>query len=190
MDGEWISASEALARVAKTAGITTAAMTICGRAYAGLVDARAARLVWHDRSDDDCPIPKEFWWARGERALRQNWAAGDFETWIDHKYHLLAYGVTFDRAGIEAIITAAGGFRKEADRPANPGGRQAAAWWDDLWVEICRQLYSGDLKPSRQADIASAMLKWTSDNGHEPAESTIRERARKLWKALESDAGN
>ncbi len=37
MDGEWISASEALARVAKTAGITTAAMTICGRAYAGLV---------------------------------------------------------------------------------------------------------------------------------------------------------
>lgn len=30
----------------------------------------------------------------------------------------------------------------------------------DLCVEICRQLYVGDLKPAKQGDIETAMLQW------------------------------
>lgn len=191
MPEEWISAAEALDRVEKAAGLNAAGRTICSRAYAGLIDAKAARLIWSGQTEDDCLVPKGFWWARGEAALKQNWAAGDFETWLDQKYHLLAYGVTFARAGIDAIVAAAVSATKHSPAAGTQtGGRPAAAWWDDLWVDICRQLYLGDLQPNRQADIASAMMKWVSANGHEAAESTIRKRARKLWNALNSDAGN
>ena len=122
MPEDWISAAEAFERVAKVSGINAARRTICSRAHAGLIEAKAARLIWHNRTEDDCIIPKEFWWARGEAALEQNWAAGDFETWIDHKYHLLAYGVSFARAGIDAIVDAAGGAPKEA--PTAPAQAQ------------------------------------------------------------------
>ena len=106
MSENWISAAEAFGRVFDVSSGYAARRTICSRAHAGLTEAKAARLIWHNKTEDDCIIPKEFWWARGGAALEQNWASGDFETWIDHKYHLLAYGVTFSRAGIDAIVDA------------------------------------------------------------------------------------
>jgi hypothetical protein len=197
MPKDWISAAEALERIEKVSGLDAARRTICSRAHAGLIEAKAARLIWHKRTKDDCIVPKEFWWARGEAALKQNWAAGDFETWIDREYHLLAYGVSFARAGIDAIVEAAAGAPREApSEPAqavpqgNAGGRPPAAWWDDLWVEMCRQLYVGDLKPNRQADIEDAMMKWAAANEHDVSVSTIRPRARKLWFAIEKEDRN
>jgi predicted nucleotide-binding protein len=44
------------------------------------------------------------WWAQGEAALTQNWTTGDFETWIDHKIHLKAFGVMFRRADVQKMI--------------------------------------------------------------------------------------
>jgi len=66
-------------------------------------------------------------------------------------------------------------------------GRLPAAWWDDLWIEICRALHEGDLKPKRQGDIEKAMHEWASMQGHSPATSTIRARARKLWDAISDE---
>ena len=77
-----------------------------------------------------------------------------------------------------------------AIRSTDLGGRPAAAWWDDLWVEMARQLYDGDLKPKRQADIETAMKDWAAAHGHNPADSTIRPRARKLWTALNKEDRN
>jgi hypothetical protein len=49
---------------------------------------------------------------------------------------------------------------------------------------MCRQLYVGDLKPKTQADIERAMHQWISDRNESAGETTIRERASKLWRAI------
>jgi hypothetical protein len=64
------------------------------------------------------------------------------------------------------------------------GGRPPKSWWDDLWAEIGKQLYEGDLKPDRQTDIEKAMHDWITKNGHSAGETQVRERARKLFNTL------
>jgi hypothetical protein len=51
-------------------------------------------------------------------------------------------------------------------------------------IEMCRQLFEGELIPKTQADIERAMHQWISDNGHAAGDTTVRERASKLWRAL------
>jgi hypothetical protein len=130
-------------------------------------------------------VPAEFWWAEGEGALKQNWRTGDFDTWIDQEVHLRAFGVKFLRADIEKLIAVVPPVAAEpVQQSADKGGRPAAEFWDDLWVEISRQIYTGQLVPSKQADILKAMQQWCSDHGHNDAASTLRPRAGKLWNAL------
>jgi hypothetical protein len=188
---EWISAAEAvkiLAPVFKSAYV--AQMRICARAHAGLSHARAEHFKMDKQSEDNFDIPKAFWWAEGHEALEKNWEAGDFETWIDHKHRLRAFGVSFSRADMEKMIPATAAQAAQPVAAPVVGGRPPADWWDDLWIEICRQLYAGDLKPTKQADIESAMLQWLSDRGETPSTSTIRPRARKLWTAIQTEGGN
>ena len=189
---DWISAAEALKLVSAATGSYRAKRAICSRAHAGLIRAKAARLILHDRKPvNDVKVPKDFWWAGGEAALQQDWNTGDFETWIDHKLHLRAFGVEFSRRGIEALIAPALASRDApSGPPANTGGRPPAEWWDDLWAEICRQLYAGDLQPKKQADIEASMLDWAVKHGHNPSESAIRSRGRKLWSALQKEDAN
>jgi hypothetical protein len=73
---------------------------------------------------------------------------------------------------------------------AKKGGRPPAQWWDDLWIDIARQLYAGDLKPDNQAVIEKAMLDWLVANGHEAGETTIRRRARRLFEAVSREDQN
>jgi hypothetical protein len=198
---EWISAAEA-ASLLKSAfnSQQLAQMTICKRAHGGLIHARAERFmvdgVEHVLRDEsgalqNIEIEKEFWWAEGNAALHQNWITGDFDTWIDNEIHLQAFNVWFLRADIEKMIPA-GSAAQPVVLPSPPspatGGRPPADWWDDLWIEICRQLYAGDLKPTKQSDIETAMLEWLAkEKGETPSTSTIRPRARKLWTAIQSD---
>jgi hypothetical protein len=190
MADEWINAAEAL-RLASAALGSDARRVICARAHAGLITARAVRFLFRQSRQDDAEIPAVFWWAHGEEALSQNWAAGDFSTWIDGETELQAYGVTFSRAGIEALTGPAIATRAPGPEPnSNAGGRPAAAWWDDMWVEMCRLLYAGDLKPKKQSDIENAMNDWAAARGQSVAVSTIRPRARKLWTALRTEDKN
>jgi hypothetical protein len=96
---EWISAASAVALLGMKHLLGT--RTICKRAYAGLIKARAARFIRDGESADNVDVPVEFWWAEGGAALDQNWTTGDFDTWIDHRIHLQAFGVTFRRSDIE-----------------------------------------------------------------------------------------
>lgn len=68
----------------------------------------------------------------------------------------------------------------------NKGGRPRAEHWEDMWSRIAAQLYDGDLKPATQADIERAMMGWCVDKKIEIGETAIRERARKLWKNINS----
>ena len=99
---EWITAADAL-ELLKPIHFSTSTRTICKRAHAGLVRAKAERFISGGNIKDNFEIPEGFWWADGEAALVQNWYTGDFDTWIDQKLHLQAYGVTFWRANIERL---------------------------------------------------------------------------------------
>lgn len=103
-DGEeWISASDALTLVSPRLKYSSAS-TICTRAYAGLIRARAAHITFNGRPLKDKEIPAKFWWAKGEAALDQNWRSSDFGTWIDHTDHIEAFGVEFLKSDIETLL--------------------------------------------------------------------------------------
>jgi rhodanese-related sulfurtransferase len=100
---QYISAAEAYDRLDPLV-VGSPAYTICPRACDGILTARAAILFWGNERRENCPIPKEFWWAGAEAALTQNWRSGDFETWIDNRLHCRAYGVMFLEAEIDVIV--------------------------------------------------------------------------------------
>lgn len=183
---QWIGAAQAvelLTPLLKSTHITQ--KTICVRARNGLIRSRAEQLQADQSILKTHTVPAEFWWAEGEAALRQNWRTGDFDTWIDQEVHLRAFGVKFLRTDVQKLIPP-GSVELVLPSPPVPiaGGRPPADWWDDLWVEICRQIYTGELVPKRQADIERAMQQWCSDKSHSDAASTLRPRARKLWQAV------
>lgn len=158
---------------------------ICKRAKAGLVRSRARLFKINTRAESDSEIPAHFWWAEGKAALTADWITGDFETWLDSKILLQAFGVTFMRADIEAMLPAdALAASAPTAAAAKAGGRPSADWWDDLWVEICRQVWEGELQPKKQADIENAMLVWLTAQNLSASNSTVRPRARKLWAVM------
>jgi uncharacterized protein (TIGR02391 family) len=103
LEPDWIPAREAFHLAIRAVGPNLAREALCKRAHHGLIRARAAQLFVDDRLKENVDIPKGFWWAEGEAALTQNWKAGDFETWIDSKVHLRAFGVSFSRSDIEQL---------------------------------------------------------------------------------------
>jgi hypothetical protein len=185
---QWLSASETRRLVRMHTDAFYASQTIAKRAFAGLLRARASLFMAGNKSQKDSLIPKEFWWAGGEAALTANWEIGDFETWIDRRLHCRAFGVQFHAGDLQEMIPEA--FKSVAPPEGPPSsatgkvGRPPAEWWDDLWIEICRRLYVGDLQPKRQADIENAMNDWVAANGSSAAPSTVRSRARKLWRSI------
>jgi hypothetical protein len=189
---EWIRAAEAVQLLKPAFGTYDAQMTICKRAHGGMIRSRAQRFIVDGEKRDNVEIPKAFWWAEGDKALTQNWTAGDFDTWVDDgECHLEAFGVSFLRGEIEKLIpNVPGPPVPTPTASAAPGGRPAAEWWDDLWIEICRQLYGGELNPKKQADIEKAMTDWLAKRDEHPSGSTIRSRARKLWHAIKDEGEN
>jgi predicted nucleotide-binding protein len=110
---DWITAASALSLLGMKYWL--GAGTICKRAHAGLIQARAERFIQDGRVFDNADIPAKFWWAEGGAALSQNWTTGDFDTWIGHGIHLQAFGVTFRRPDIERLRPAP----TAASTPAN-----------------------------------------------------------------------
>lgn len=206
---EWISAAEAFDRVSSAFGWDVAEGAICSRAEAGLIQTKTERLTIDGDPADGTSIPREFWREEGKAFLSFNWHTGDFSALANGR-RMRVYGVSFSVRGIRALEATSPregirsrlvtndelisgkcrphGSRIPSDHHASKsGGRPPAGWWDDMWIEICRSLYEGDLKPKRQSDIQSAMLTWAMEHGYSPADSTIKERARKLWTALSAN---
>jgi len=111
---EWVSAADALAILEPRFTAFSAARRICERAYAGLIRARAELFQVDGREHQHVDIPKEFWWAKGHEALEQDWAAGDFSTWIERRAQWNAFGVTFNRADIEKLLPDPGSAESRA----------------------------------------------------------------------------
>ena len=102
----WITADQARNLLKTGSGsLYNAQVAICKRAHAGLMRARAEQFHQGQRTFHNHDIPKEFWWAEGHQALEQDWATGDFSTWIERgSVQLKAFGVTFARADIQKLL--------------------------------------------------------------------------------------
>jgi class 3 adenylate cyclase len=122
-EDEWIRASEAVALLEPVLSPYAAQMRICERAHAGIVRARAEHFHEGSRRYQSHDIPEKFWWAEGHEALKQDWSAGDFSTWIDQRIELKAFGVTFARTDIEKIVPASTAL-KEQSQAISPGTKQ------------------------------------------------------------------
>ncbi len=316
MAEQWISAEAAY-------DIIRDARAICERLHEGLIISRAERFCSGEDHENDVEVPKLFWWAKGEAALDQNWKAGDFSTWLEQEISLRAFGVSFELAGIlamlpierrasvtrnlsvagnilwtsasnaavlvstrigfdhqrsaqELIAQAGLGFlaaravmaqlskskdgdggwewqRREWDVASElwgelptlrdaiinfeagtvtadncqamggkhirlmgihfllepieavwppsaktsdasaamiAGGRPRAEFHDELMCSIWQQIYEGDLRPNRQADIERAILNWANVKGHVLSESSARKKARMIWAAVSQQDKN
>ena len=183
MTTDWISSDDAMSWAQETLGFMEAVHLISGRAHEGLIIARAERFRRGDQTQDDVDVPRAFWRGFGYSPLPQIWEVGDFQSQLNDDVPSRAFGVVFRRSDLEKFLPTRKAAATRTVTPLN-SGRRPAPWWDDLWIEIARQLFVGDLKPDVQADIERAMSQWISDHGFSASPSTIRERARKLWAAI------
>lgn len=94
---QWIEASRAL----ELAGSNYA---LCERLSAALIQSRARLLTIDDARHENATLPAKFWWADGHEALNQDWATGDFSTWIDRSEEWKAFGVTFALSGLLEML--------------------------------------------------------------------------------------
>ncbi|MEA1072045.1 hypothetical protein [Sphingomonas sp. LY160] len=95
MPTQWIAAHVARNLVINPPSESAEILALCVRAHAGLVRTRARLLIVGSVHTENTLIPPAFWWAEGHEALEQNWATGDFSTWIDQSVHWQAFGITF-----------------------------------------------------------------------------------------------
>jgi predicted nucleotide-binding protein len=107
---EWISAATASALLARSLGTFKARQAIAKRAADSLIRSRAQRFIRESpamrttETQDNVELPAQFWWARGEPALVQDWDTGDFDTWIANIHHWRAFNVHFLKSDIEALL--------------------------------------------------------------------------------------
>ena len=111
---EWVGAAEAVEMLKPISIGGSARYRICERAHGGLIRARADQFQHGQRVFHNHDVPKEFWWAEGHQALEQDWAAGDFSTWIRNgSIQLKAFGVTFARADIQKLLPPSNSIKAE-----------------------------------------------------------------------------
>jgi hypothetical protein len=199
LNERWISASQARELVSQgwqDEGKATDA--ICRRAQHGDIQAKARRLITYENGQKfekhDEPIGRDFW---GDRDMKQDWSHGDFVSAIypdDTKFEVEAIGVTFDQAGIEAMVPRKSGTGASSQPGAagdrHKGGRPTKVNWEAVMVDLARQLYVGDLKPTAQADVERAIADYLSGDDITLSESTIRDHARELWQAVQKEDEN
>ncbi|MBV8450889.1 MAG: hypothetical protein JOZ29_01270 [Deltaproteobacteria bacterium] len=97
---------------------------------------------------------------------------------------LVAETTLATQTAIAAVATAATDSPLPTANTANKGGRPRKEWWDDFWIEICRQIWMGDLQPKTQAELERAMFEWVENHRNaEVGETTVKAAAKKLFKA-------
>jgi hypothetical protein len=189
----WIPVREALRRVEAAVGEAAARREILSRLKEGLLRSAAKELV--DEEAGRKPIRRGITeinaWAWNH--LRNH----DFFWQTETAYFVKTkeggpkrdqtvqfFKVRFEPAGLAKMIPKP----LQAQSTPHEGGRPRKDYWDDLWIEICRQLVHGKLKPERQVDIEKAMLAWAAEHRHEMSVASARTRARALFAALAKKA--
>lgn len=195
-----------------------AAMAILERLKSGLIRAATQSIARNDEAAHSGPyrLSREVWDGAGDYFSNNSlWRNDDitftkYELAQHQNITMTCYSVRFDPAGFDAWMPQNRGqvpvseplpvsvSKTESSdvapaaptAPVNRGGRPKKEWWDDLWVEMCRQIYEGDLQPKKQVDIEKAMADWAIQQGHEASDNLFRPKARLLFAALTKKDNN
>ncbi len=172
-------------------------VTILRRAHAGLIRTRADLVLVGDRSDRDIEIPSKFWWAEGHQAIEQNWEVGDFSTYVDKQYLVRAFGVQFDRAGLNELLP--GAFDSVPKALAQPdikeaGGRPMSPLWAAWVAELVAEIHRDGFPAGAGTKGASELIKRVADSLAErglegPSRTTVQETVNAVLRRHRS-AGN
>lgn len=178
----------------------TSKHTLIGRLKASMVTAAARTST---RSDATGKLSFAFietsaWDYVKESAIF--WRTGDLIYSVGDRYgashEKSHFDVRFEPDTVRAIIAPLAKLKPKAapEPPGNAvataplkakGGRPPKDWWQDFWIEMCRLIYEGKIRPEMtQSDIQRLMLQWVSDHDHEAGETVIKDAARKLKNAL------
>ena len=207
---DWLTPSQAIEILFEVYGDNYLCKdTLLGRLRSGLVEAVAENTVVHGGGISRYAMHRVYReeWQRID-ARDNGWITGDFryerrqQSGIDFET-VNNLSVKFEPQGVRDIIknatpkpTRSKWIKPNKPEPApspisppvplqeNKGGRPRKEWWDDFWIEICRQIWIGDLQPKTQADLERAMIEWVENHRKgEVGETTIKAAAKKLFKA-------
>lgn len=172
---------------------SSAENAIWQRLVGGMIEAAATRSSatfgineWPDVDEEPALIPRNFW-SKFRDQESDFWGAGDVLFRVSGTA-FRCFGVRLKPADVRRSLPLPRDDLVEPTPrlksvPADKGGRPRKDWWDDFWIAICGEIYEGNLKPKRQADLEKAMLDWAAKHGHEMSEAAARVAARKLFKA-------
>ena len=101
-----MTAREAFAAIQRLGYRQSAGHVIARAARDGMIETKAARLVWGNRSLTDAVIDPAFWWAGGHAAMTSDWTVGYFETSIKRAHDVRNQWLGMDRS--EVAVSAHG----------------------------------------------------------------------------------
>ena len=183
-----------------------ARLAICQRAHAGLVQAKAARLIKaagryeEESTSDDALLPNIFWWAEGHEALEQIWETGDFASEISDRRETRewkAFGVRFRRDDIEALLPEpipTDLKPASADKSPRKTGRPKAESWNAWIAELALHVHYDGLPKGEGAQgqeaLINAIAERLAKRGIDaPSRSTVQAAAQAVLDRVRS-AGN
>lgn len=181
-NADWISSGGALSQLLHGSSSVNPKELLHRRLRAGMLDAEAEKYELGQTVRLKGALPTSFWDLEEPGFSVFDWDSGDFER-RDGAVPQRAFGVRFRRSQIDGLCD----LSVSAPILPNKGGKPAASWWDDFWIEIFRQIHSGELDPQSAVDIQKAMLTWAQSNGHNLHKRYARIKANKLWKAIEPE---
>lgn len=204
-NSDWIPAFAARRFAYEVAGLNPASAgdAIIAKAKLGFITARAVvgegkpgetigvQQSWEVREWD---VPPWFWenfTLSGHSS--QNWERGDFSgrgVAPNGLRQMALSAVHFLRVSLDALLPAGMSPPKVESRIRNSGGRPPAPFNDNLMCAIWALIYQGDFKPKRQKDIENAIKDWVIANGHDIGDTPARDKARKIWAALNAEVEN
>lgn len=200
---EWIAARHARAYVVARAERDEAAAAAWIIEQAALsfiaaiaVEASAQGVEKDEKQFDWCsrewPIPPWFWSClASSRTAETDWAGGRFDATGEGpkgERRITLSAVYFERAALTAMTDAEAAPTPPDPTTPNTGGRPRAASAEDMLNAVWGRIYDGSLMPGKQADIQNAMLEWLAANRQSLSESTVKDRARKLWQIVKPGA--
>jgi TIR domain len=159
---EWITAADALRLLKPVFGEYTAQLTICKRAYAGLIRARAEHYMINNQEAGAREVPKGFWWDEGHSELEQNWTSGDFTTYTNRgNTRHRAFGVSFSRADIEKLIPTEPEGVAAPKPEGETGGDRAMEW--DVFISHASEDKEDFVRPLAETLRRSGLRVWYDD---------------------------
>ena len=170
---------------------------------------------WHSgvgvaiaQSTETAETPSVLMFGKGEQTKLEMANLGDVLVAVGKIFAIERNAVTLEECEVLSITTPAEPialfaepddtplalFVKEAQHIAvgpapverNAGGRAPKDYWEDVIIAVMLQWWRGDLKPKRKADVQEAMQDWLSDQGEKWSETPVKERAAKVFAAIQA----